>query len=188
MPPTPPVSMHDDISEVLFTEDRIRGRIRELGQEIARHYAGRELRVMAMLKGGVVFIADLIREIPIPLHLDFIWASSYGAGTTSSGTVQLRVFPEEDVRGRDLLVIDDILDTGRTLSLVVGKLRTERGAREIRTCVLLDKRERRQVDLEADWVGFRSPDRFVVGYGLDYADRYRNLPYIGVLRDGCCRT
>ena len=176
--------MHDDIKEVLFTEQRIRSRIGALGAEIARDYAGQRLLLMAMLKGGVVFISDLMRSIPIHLDIDFIQPSSYGSGTVSSGVVDIKVFPDAGFHDKRVLLLDDILDTGRTLRRVVDLLR-ERGARDIRTCVLLDKKARRVVDIEADYVGFHVDDFFVVGYGLDFDDRYRNLPYIGVLKEEC---
>jgi hypoxanthine phosphoribosyltransferase len=177
--------MHDDIDRVLFDEARIRRRVSELGSEISKRHLGSDLVVVALLKGGVVFLADLIRSISIPLKLDFAWASSYGAKTESSGTVQLRVFPDDDLSGKTVIVVDDILDTGRTLQQVCGKLKSGLGARAVETCVLLDKPARRVVDLRADWVGFSVDDVFVVGYGLDFADRYRNLPYIGVLKPSC---
>jgi hypoxanthine phosphoribosyltransferase len=177
--------MHHDIDRVLFDEARIRDRVSKLGAEISAKHQGADLVVVALLKGGVVFLADLIRSISIPIKLDFAWASSYGAGTQSSGVVQLRVFPGDDLSGKTVLVVDDILDTGRTLQQVCGKLKSALGARDVETCVLLDKPMRRAVDLRADWVGFSVDDVFVVGYGLDFADRYRNLPYIGVLKASC---
>jgi hypoxanthine phosphoribosyltransferase len=177
--------MNQDIDRVLFDEARIRDRVAALGAEISKRHRGADLVVVALLKGGVVFLADLIRAISIPMKLDFAWASSYGAKTESSGLVQLRVFPDDDLSGKTVLVVDDILDTGRTLQQVCGRLRSELGARQVETCVLLDKPMRRVVDLRADYVGFAVDDVFVVGYGLDFADRYRNLPYIGVLKASC---
>jgi hypoxanthine phosphoribosyltransferase len=177
--------MHDDIKTVLFDEDAIRTRVHDLGRTISRELRGRDLVLLALLKGGVVFLADLIRAMEVPLRLDFAWVSSYGDGTRSTQDVQLKVFPDEDFGGRTVLVVDDILDTGRTLDRVVRKLREEHGAADVLSCVLLDKKARREVALEADYVGFRVDDFFVVGYGLDYGDRYRNLPYIGVLEDRC---
>jgi hypoxanthine phosphoribosyltransferase len=177
--------MHHDIHRVLFDEARIRGRVAELGAAISRRHEASDLVVVALLKGGVVFLADLIRSLSIPMKLDFAWASSYGAGTESSGHVKLRVFPGDDLSGKTVLVVDDILDTGRTLHQVCGKLKADLGARHVETCVLLDKPMRRAVDLRADYVGFTVDDVFVVGYGLDFADNYRNLPYIGVLKASC---
>lgn len=176
--------MHRDIEEILFTREAIRNRIAQLGEEITKEYRGSNLTLMALLKGGVVFISDLMRHIPIHLDIDFIVASSYGSETQSSGVVKLKVFPEADLSGRRVLVLDDILDTGNTMSTVMAEL-TKRGAEEVRSCVLLDKAARRIVDINADHFGFAVEDQFVVGYGLDYADRYRNLPYIGVLKEEC---
>ncbi|HYC77520.1 MAG TPA: hypoxanthine phosphoribosyltransferase [Planctomycetota bacterium] len=174
--------MHQDIERTLFTPEEIRRRIAELGAEIARRHAGEELTVVALLKGGVIFLADLIRSLDLPIKLDFAWASSYGDGTTSSRDVKLKVFPHDDLAGKTVLLVDDILDTGRTLAAVTDRLKRELGAKDVRLCVLLDKAARREVPVRADYVGFVVEDVFVVGYGLDYADRYRNLPYIGVLK------
>jgi hypoxanthine phosphoribosyltransferase len=159
--------VHQDIQRILFDAERIRARVHALGQAISRDLAGRDVVLLALLKGSVVFVADLLRAIDIPVRLDFAWVSSYGDGTESSGEIQIRVFPDGELAGRTVLIVDDILDTGRTLSRVV--------------CVLLDKAARRKVPVEAHYVGFPVEDVFVVGYGLDHADRYRNLPYIGVL-------
>jgi hypoxanthine phosphoribosyltransferase len=178
--------MHQDIDRVLFDEGRIRARVAELGKAISARHVRSDLVVVALLKGGVVFLADLIRSLSVPMRLDFAWASSYGAGTESSGNVVLRVFPDGDLSGKMVLVVDDILDTGRTLQQVCRKLKTDLGAQAVETCVLLDKPARRAVDMRADYVGFAVDDVFVVGYGLDFADRYRNLPYIGVLKPSCC--
>ena len=176
--------MHGDIEKILFTEAQIRDRIAELGKTITEEYRGDNLVLMALLKGGVVFISDLMRHVPIPLDIEFIVASSYGDATVSSGALDVKVFPTMDFKGKRLLVLDDILDTGRTLHRIVGELR-KKGAEDVRTCVLLDKKARREVAVEADYVGFEVEDVFVVGYGLDFADKYRNLAYIGVLRPEC---
>jgi len=165
---------------VLISEAQIARRVRELTAQLERDYAGRELVVVALLTGTVMFLADLIRHLSLPLRLDFIGISSYGAGTESGELVitkELRL----EVRGRDVLVVDDILDTGRTLQRVLTKLRAL-NPRQIRACVLLDKPARRVEKVSAQYVGFEIPDFFVVGYGLDFAERYRNLPFIGVLR------
>jgi len=164
---------------VLITEDRIARRIRAMSREIARDYADREMVVVSLLNGTVMFLADLIRNLSLPLRLDFIGVSSYGAGTESGELVftkELRL----SVRGRDVLLVDDILDTGKTLCRVLAKLRALK-PRRIRTCVLLNKAARRVEEVEAYYVGFEIPDFFVVGYGLDFAERYRNLPFVGVL-------
>jgi hypoxanthine phosphoribosyltransferase len=177
--------MHRDIAEVLFSEEQIRQRVSELGRAISRDLEGREAVVMALLKGSVLFFADLVRSMDVPVKVEFAWASSYGAGTTSSGEVRLKVFPEVELRDRTVVVVDDILDTGRTLNAVVQRLREDHGVTDVRTCVLLDKKARRAARIDADYAGFPVDDVFVVGYGLDFADRYRNLPYIGVLKPAC---
>jgi hypoxanthine phosphoribosyltransferase len=167
------------VEGVLITEEQIARRIRALAGDIACDYAKRELVVVSLLNGTVMFLADLIRNLSLPLRLDFIGVSSYGAGTESGELVftkELRL----GVRGRDVLLVDDILDTGKTLFRVLANLRALR-PRRIKTCVLLNKAARRVEDVEADYVGFEIPDVFVVGYGLDFAERYRNLPFVGVL-------
>ena len=168
-----------EIERVLITEEQLARRVKILAREIERDFRGRETVVVSLLSGTVMFLADLIRHLNLPLRLDFIGVSSYGVGTESGDLVftkELRL----DVRGRDVLLIDDILDTGKTLSRVVPKLKLLK-PRRIKVCVLLDKAERRVEKVKADYVGFKVPDFFVVGYGLDFAERYRNLPFVGVL-------
>jgi hypoxanthine phosphoribosyltransferase len=168
-----------EVERILITEPQIARRVRGLAREIERDYRGREMVVVSLLNGTVMFLADLIRHLSLPLRLDFIGVSSYGAGTESGELVftkELRL----DVRGRDVLLVDDILDTGKTLSRVLPKLRALK-PRRIMICVLLDKPARRVEEVEADYVGFEIPDFFVVGYGLDFAERYRNLPFVGIL-------
>jgi len=175
-----PARWRSELGEVLITPAQIARRVRELAQEVEADFRGRETVVVALLNGTVLFLADLIRHLSLPLRLDFIGVSSYGMGTVSKELVftkELRL----DVRGRDVLLVDDILDTGKTLFHVRQKLRAL-GPRRIRNCVLLEKSVRRAAPVRADYVGFVIPDRFVVGYGLDFAERYRNLPFIGVLR------
>ena len=178
--PTPvPRRWRGEVERILINEDQLARRIRSLAREIERDFRGRELVVVALLNGTVLFLADLIRHLNLPLRLDFIGVSSYGAGTESGELVftkELRL----GVRGRDVLLVDDILDTGKTLTQVMAKLRLLK-PRRLRTCVLLDKPSRRTHRLEADYVGFEVPNLFVVGYGLDYAERYRHLPFVGVL-------
>lgn len=177
--PVPP-RLRKEVDYVLISEAQLAKRIKSLGKEIQRDYKGRDLVVVSLLNGTVMFLGDLIRNLPMPLRLDFIGVSSYGSGTASGELVFTKDL-KIDVAGRDVLLVDDILDTGRTLSRVLEKLRPLKPKR-IRTCVLLDKPERRTEKIKADYVGFTIPNEFVVGYGLDYAERYRNLPFVGVLR------
>ncbi len=169
-----------EVERVLITERQLDHRVRQLARHIQRDFRGRAPILVPLLTGTVLFLADLIRHLPIPLRLDFIGVSSYGAGTQSGALVFTKELRME-VRGRDVLLVDDILDTGRTLQRVREKLRAL-GPRSIKICVLLDKKERRVEPIEADYVGFEIPDCFVVGYGLDFAERYRNLPFVGVLK------
>ncbi|HYE31749.1 MAG TPA: hypoxanthine phosphoribosyltransferase [Methylomirabilota bacterium] len=175
-----PARWREDISQVLIPEPKLARRIKALAREIQRDFAREELVVVPLLTGTIMFLADLLREISLPCRLDFMGVSSYREGTSSGELVftkELRL----DVRGREVLVVDDILDTGKTLHVVTRKLR-ELGARNIRICVLLEKQVPRTHKVQADYVGFRIPNLFVVGYGLDYAERYRNLPFVGVLK------
>src|SRR5271154_1314826 len=174
-----PPRWRKEVERVLITEAQLARRVKTLAHEIERDFCGRETVVVSLLSGTVMFLADLIRHLNLPLRLDFIGVSSYGLGTESGELVftkELRI----DVRGRDVLLIDDILDTGKTMSRVLHKLRALK-PRRIKICVLLDKPERRTEKVKADYVGFQVPDFFVVGYGLDFAERYRNLPFVGVL-------
>jgi len=174
-----PPRWRKEVERILITDRQLARRIRQTAREIERDFRGRETVVVSLLNGTVMFLADLIRHLSLPMRLDFIGVSSYGAGTESGDliyTKELRL----DVHGRDVLLVDDILDTGKTLSRVIPKLRALK-PRRIKVCVLLDKPARRTEDVEADYVGFRIPDYFVVGYGLDFAERYRNLPFVGVL-------
>jgi hypoxanthine phosphoribosyltransferase len=169
-----------DLEAVLIPESQLKRRIRQLAHSLELDFAGRDLLVVALLNGTVLFLADLIRQLTLPMRLDFIGVSSYRQGTQAREIVftkELRL----DVRGRDLLLVDDILDTGRTLVSVLTKLKSLE-PRSVKVCVLLNKAARRLEAIEADYVGFEIPDLFVVGYGLDFAERYRNLPFIGVLK------
>lgn len=174
-----PVAWRNDVERILMTEKEIVLRVHQLSHDIETDFKGSDLVVVALLSGTVLFLADLVRHLSLPLRLDFIGVSSYGNGTESRElifTKELRL----DVRGRSVLIVDDILDTGKTMKAVVAKLKLL-GPKNIKTCVLLEKKERRTEKIQADYVGFTVPDCFVVGYGLDYAEKYRNLPFIGVL-------
>ena len=178
-PAAVPARLRKEVERVLITEPQLARRIRVLARKIQRDFRGRELVVVSLLNGTVMFLADLIRHLNLPLRLDFMGVSSYGLGTESRElifTKELRL----DVRGRDVLLVDDILDTGKTMSRVLPKIQALK-PRRIKICVLLDKPSRRTEAIEADYVGFKIPDLFVVGYGLDFAERYRNLPFVGVL-------
>ena len=174
-------NMQDDIEKVLLSEEEIQEIVTRVGAEVSRDYRGKNLVLVSVLKGSVVFMADLMRAIDIPLSIDFMVVSSYGNGTESSGKVKIIKDLDLDLSGQDLLLVDDILDTGRTLYNLREILKM-RSPSSIKICTFLDKPERRQADIAADYVGARVPDEFVVGYGLDYSQRYRNLPYLGVLK------
>ena len=174
-------AIHPDLASILFTEAQIKRRVRGLAREIKQVYGKGEFTLIALINGAVMFTADLMREIDNPVRLDCIRVSSYGSGTKSVGAPQIVADLTLDIANRDVLVIDDILDTGKTLALVTTLARKLKPA-SLRTCVLLDKKARREVEFEADFVGFKIPNKFVVGYGLDFAERYRNLPCIGVLK------
>lgn len=176
-----PAPLHPAIETVLVSEDAIKARVKELGAELKRVYGDEELTFISIMNGAILFTADLLRQIDNPARLDCIRISSYGNATESQGTPKLVHSLMLDVTNRHVLLVDDILDTGKTLSLVSGMIRGLQPA-SLRVCVLLDKKGRRQVPFEADFVGFAIPDKFVVGYGLDFAERYRNLTSIGVLK------
>lgn len=165
---------------VLFSEEQIKNRVRELGRQLSREYAGKELAVVAVLRGGAVFCADLIRAIDLPLELSFIEASSYKNSTVPQGKVSISFSKGFSAAGLHILIAEDIIDTGHTLKAVRERLFAA-GALSVKTCCILNKPSRREAEISADYVGFDIPDEFVVGYGLDYAGKYRNLPYIGIL-------
>lgn len=173
--------MKNDIKEVLFSEEQLRQKVDELGAQITADYQGKNPLIVSVLKGSYVFMADLTRRIDVPCNVDFMVVSSYGAGTKTSGEVQIIKDLENSIDGRDLIIVEDILDSGVTLSYLM-KVLMARGANSIRLCTLLSKPERRKVDVHIDYLGFEIPDEFVVGYGLDFAEKYRNLPYIGILK------
>src|SRR5215213_3828050 len=168
--------------EPLFTAEQIQTRVAEMGAEIARDYAGGTPLLIGVLKGAYIFLSDLARSIDMRLGVEFMAISSYGSGTRSSGEVRIVKDLDVPVDGRDILIVEDIVDTGLTLSFLIGSLH-QRGAKSVRLAALLDKHERRERDVKIDYCGFQIPDAFVVGYGLDYAERYRNLPYIAVIKD-----
>ena len=174
--------MQDDIAKILLSESRILARLDELGEQITRDFRGKPMTVVAILNGSCLFLGDLLRRIPLPLTVECISVASYHGGTSSSGKVELMQKSLPAVAGRNVLLVDDILDTGRTLSMVRALLAEFAGADEVRTCVLLRKRVERAVAIEADYAAFEIPNEFVVGYGLDYLGHYRNLPFIGVLK------
>ena len=168
--------------EPLYTAEQIQTRVAELGAEIARDYAGQTPLLIGVLKGACIFLSDLVRSIDLRLGFEFMAISSYGMGTRSTGEVKIVKDLDVPVDGRDILIVEDIVDTGLTLSFLISSLR-QRGAKSVRLAALLDKWERREREVAIDYCGFRIPDAFVVGYGLDFAERYRNLPYIAVLKD-----
>jgi hypoxanthine phosphoribosyltransferase len=174
--------MLDDIERILFHEQTIFSRLDELAQDITEAYRGEELTVIAVLNGSLIFAADLMRRIPLPLKLDCVSIASYHGGTESSGVVTFDQLSMPDIDGRHVLIVDDILDSGRTLHAICGRLRQDARPKSVRVCVLLRKRRERAEEMEADFVGFDIDDEFVIGYGLDYAERYRNLPFVGVLK------
>jgi hypoxanthine phosphoribosyltransferase len=168
------------VSEVLIDEERLRGRIAELGEEVSVDYAGRDLLLVGVLKGAVFFMADLMRHLTVTCEIDFMAISSYGAATDSSGVVRILKDLDINIAGREVLVVEDIIDSGLTLSYLMRNLEAREPA-SLEICALLTKPERREIDVPVRYVGFEIPNRFVIGYGLDFGERYRNLPYVGVL-------
>lgn len=165
---------------VLISEEEVTKRIRELGEQITKDYAGKELRVICILKGGVFFMCELVKHIDLPVTHDFMSVSSYGNQTVSSGRIRIVKDLDEPIEGKDVLIVEDIIDSGRTLHHLL-QLLAARKPKSVRLCTLLDKPDRREEEVKVDYVGFTVPDLFVVGYGLDYAQHYRNLPYVGVI-------
>jgi hypoxanthine phosphoribosyltransferase len=168
------------VGKVLIEEDRLQERIRELGRELSQDYAGRELLLVGVLKGAVFFMADLMRNLSVPCEIDFMAISSYGAATDSSGVVRILKDLDINIEGRHVLVVEDIIDSGLTLSYLLRNLESREPA-SLEICALLTKPDRREIDVPVRYVGFEIPHEFVIGYGLDFAERYRNLPYVGVL-------
>jgi hypoxanthine phosphoribosyltransferase len=173
--------MEQDVGEVLITREQIGEKTAELAREISGDYQGKNPLLVCILKGGLMFLADLIRQIDLPVEIDFIAVSSYGDRTESSGVVRILMDLETNIQGRHVLIVEDIIDTGRTLNYIIHNLRT-RGPASIKICTLLNKPARRELAIPLDYVGFEIPDKFVVGYGLDYGEIYRNLPFVGVLK------
>jgi hypoxanthine phosphoribosyltransferase len=174
------VSLDEGVGEILIGGKELQARIAELGIEISRDYAGRDLLLVGVLKGAVFFMADLMRELTVPCEIDFMAISSYGAGTDSSGVVRILKDLDINISGRDVLVVEDIIDSGLTLSYLMRSLKARKPA-TVEICALLTKPERREVEVPVAYVGFEIPNRFVIGYGLDFDERYRNLPYVAVL-------
>ena len=171
--------MREQIS-VMISEEDVDAKIAEMGRQISEDYAGKQVHLICILKGSVFFMCELAKRITVPVSMDFMSVSSYGDGTTSSGIVKIAKDLDESLEGKDVIVIEDIIDSGRTLYYLLDVLQ-KRKPNSMKLCTLLDKPERRVVDVKVDYVGFNIPDQFVVGYGLDYAQKYRNLPYIGVV-------
>lgn len=166
--------------KVLLTEEELSVKIQTIGEQISRDYAGKEVHLICVLKGGVFFMCELAKRITVPVSLDFMAVSSYGSGTKSGGVVKIVKDLDEPIKGKHVIVVEDIVDSGRTLSYLLEML-WARNPESMRLCTLLDKPDRRVVDVKVDYTGFEIPDEFVVGYGLDYGQKYRNLPYIGVV-------
>ena len=173
--------MHKDLERILYTEEELRQRVKEMGGQITADYAGRRPMLISVLRGSYIFMADLTRSIDLDVTVDFMVVSSYGAGTVSSGQVEIKKDLSDSIEGRDLIIVEDILDSGNTLYYLMDVLKARKPA-SIRLCTLMDKPERRTKPITADYVGFTIPDAFIVGYGLDFAEKYRNLPYVGVLK------
>ena len=166
--------------KVLISEEEVDARIRELGEKISKEYEGKQINLICVLKGGVFFMCELAKRITVPVSMDFMCVGSYGDGTKSSGVVRLAKDLDESIENKEVLIVEDIIDSGNTLYYLMDVLRQRKPA-SLRLCTLLDKPDRRVKDVHVDWTGFEIPDEFVVGYGLDYAQKYRNLPYIGVV-------
>ncbi|HHY19116.1 MAG TPA: hypoxanthine phosphoribosyltransferase [Firmicutes bacterium] len=173
--------MENDLDKIILTQEQITKRVAELGEEITKDYQDKQLVVIGILRGAAVFMADLIREVKLPMEIDFMSVSSYGASTKSSGVVRINKDLDSTITDKHVLIVEDIVDTGLTLKYIVENLMSRKPA-SVRLCTLLDKPSRRAVDVDVHYNGFTIPDEFVVGYGLDYAEIYRNLPYIGVLK------
>lgn len=175
-------ALKDDIKEILYSEEQLRNRIREMGEKISKDYEGKDLILIGILKGSVPFMADLIKEVPISCTIDFMAVSSYGSSTSTSGVVRILKDLDFEIENKDVLIVEDIIDSGVTLSYLLDYLK-RRNPTSINIACLLNKPERRKVEIAARYIGFDVPDYFLVGYGLDYAEKYRNLPFIGILKE-----
>jgi hypoxanthine phosphoribosyltransferase len=173
--------MLNDVESVLISEEQLAARIKELGDQITADYEGKEILAIGVLRGAVLFMADLTRAIKVPVAIDFMAVSSYGHGTSSSGVVRILKDLDEDIEGKHVLIVEDIIDSGLTLTYLLENLKSRKPA-SLKLCTLLNKPERRKAEVHIDYNGFTVPDYFVVGYGLDYAEKYRNLPFIGILK------
>ncbi|NLL69964.1 MAG: hypoxanthine phosphoribosyltransferase [Epulopiscium sp.] len=173
--------MKQDIAEVLVTEEQLAKKVEELGKQISKDYEGEEITVIGILKGSNIFLGDLVRKITVPVYLDFMVVSSYGNSAQTSGVVRILKDLDDDIEGKNVLIVEDIIDTGLTLAYLKHNL-LRRNPKSLKICTLLDKPARREVDLSIDYKGFDIPDEFIVGYGIDYAERYRNLPFVGILK------
>ncbi|MBT9130745.1 MAG: Hypoxanthine-guanine phosphoribosyltransferase [candidate division WS2 bacterium] len=175
-------TINNQIKKVLISEEQIQNRVSELAKEINRDYSGKKIHLVSILKGATIFASDLMRKLEVPVTIDFISVSSYGNSTESSGVVRIIKDLDHPIEGREILLVEDIVDTGLTLKYIQGILLAHK-PKSLKTCVFLDKYERRQVDLKIDYTGFIIPNEFVVGYGLDFAERYRNLTFLGILKE-----
>ena len=174
--------MNKDIKEILIDEDILQAKVKELGAKITEDYKGKDLLLICVLKGAVVFVSDLMKRIDLPLEIDFMAVSSYGSDTKSSGVVRILKDLNKGIEGRNLLIVEDIIDSGLTLSYLIENLKA-RGPESVEICTILDKPDRRKTNINIKYTGFQVPDEFVVGYGLDYAEKYRNLPYVAILKE-----
>ncbi len=175
------MNIHEDVERVLISEEQLKKRIKELAAQINADYAGESLIVVTILKGGVMFAVDLMRALDLPVEIEFMCASSYGASSKSSGVVKIEKDLDCSIEGRNVLLVEDIIDSGLTLKYITDMLR-ERNPKSLEICTILDKPSRRKADVDVKYTGFEIPDEFVIGYGLDYAQKHRNLPYVGILK------
>lgn len=174
--------MADFVKEVLITEEQIRKRVKELGEQITKDYEGKEILVIGILKGSVIFMSELVQKIGKPIKMDFMDVSSYGKSSVSTGDIKIIKDLDYSIEDKHILIVEDIIDTGYTLSYLIKNLE-KRGAKSVKICTFLDKIDRREVDIPVDYIGYEIPDEFIVGYGLDYAEMYRNLPYVAALKE-----